>query len=75
LPKFQGKCFGKAQVKEVLRRLKQDNFKKAFVRTGEHLFFTSAQKMYVACGFKELKRHSNGDQSGYGTIDYEIELK
>ena len=75
LPEFQGRSFGKIQIKEILRRLKRDGFKKAFVRTGEHSFFTSAQKMYVACGFKESKRDSTGDQPGYGTIDYEIKLK
>ena len=74
LPEFQGNGFGKAQIKEILGQLKRDGFKKAFVRTGEHPFFTSAQKMYAACGFKESKRHPTGDQPGYGTIDYEIEL-
>ena len=74
LPKFQCKGFGEAQIKEVLKRLKRDGFKKAFVRTGEHPFFTSAQKMYAACGFKEIKRHPTGDQPGYGTIDYELKL-
>lgn len=74
LPEFQGKGFGKAQIKEILGRLKRSGFKKAFVRTGEHPFFTSAQKMYAACGFKESKRHPTGDQPGYGTIDYEIKL-
>ena len=62
------------QVKEILRRLKLSDFKKAFVRTGEHPFFTNAQKMYAACGFKEIKRHPTGDQPGYGTIDYELKL-
>ena len=74
LPEFQGKGFGKIQIKEILGRLKRGGFKKAFVRTGEHPFFISAQKMYAACGFKESKRHPTGDQPGYGTIDYEIKL-
>ena len=62
------------QIKEILGRLKRDGFKKAFVRTGEHPFFTRAQNMYASCGFKEIKRHPTGDQPGYGTIDYEIGL-
>jgi GNAT superfamily N-acetyltransferase len=74
LPEFQNRSFGKAQIKEILDRLKQKGFKKACVRTGEHPFFTSAQKMYAACGFNEIKRHPTGDQPGYGTIDYDIEL-
>ena len=53
LPEYQNKGFGKAQIKEVLGLLKQNGFKKAFARTGEHPFFTGAQKMYVACGFKK----------------------
>lgn len=74
LPEFQGRGFGKAQINEILGRLKQSGFEKAFVRTGEHPFFTNAQKMYTACGFEECKRHLTGDQPGYGTIDYEIKL-
>ena len=74
LPEYQGKGFGKAQIKEIFRRLKEAGFEKAFVRTGEHPFFAKAQKMYVACGFRESKRYPIGDQPGYGTIDYEIEL-
>src|SRR3989339_1231936 len=68
LPKFQDKGFGKAQINEVLERLKRGGFKRAFVKTGEHPFFSSAQKTYTACGFKEIKRHPTGDQPGYGTI-------
>jgi len=74
LPQFQGHGYGKAQMREVLRRLKQGNFKKAFVRTGEHPFFIRAQKMYLACGFQEIKRYPAGDQPNYGTIEYEITL-
>lgn len=74
LPEYQGKGFGKAQMFEVLRRLKQEGFQKAFVRTGEHPFFIRAQKMYLACGFQEIKRYSTGDQPGYGTIEYQIIL-
>ena len=69
-----GRGFGKAKIVEVLGRLKQDGFKKVFVRTGEHPFFSAAQGLYVACGFREVKRWPTGDQSGYGTIDYEVEL-
>ena len=74
LPEYQGKGFGKAQIKEIFRQLKEAGFVKAFVRTGEHPFFTRAQKMYVSCGFRESKKHPTGDQPSYGTIDYEIEL-
>jgi len=75
LPKFQTRGLGKAQIEQILRRLKTAGFKKASVRTGGHPFFIRAQNMYLACGFKESRRYSTGDQPGYGTIDYEIELK
>jgi GNAT superfamily N-acetyltransferase len=74
LPEYQGKGFGKAQIKEILRRLKKQGFKKAFVRTGEHPFFNKAQKMYIACGFGESERYPMGDRPKCATIDYEIEL-
>jgi GNAT superfamily N-acetyltransferase len=74
LPEHRGNGIGKAQIEEILKRLRILGFEKVFVRTGEHPFFTSAQKMYAACGFKEIKRHPTGDQPGYGTIDYDIEL-
>lgn len=74
LPEYQGRGFGEAQIKEIIRRFREAGFKKVFVRTGEHPFFAPAQKMYLACGFKESERHPTGDQPGYGTIDYEIEL-
>jgi len=74
LPEYQSRGFGKAQIKEILKRLKEQGFKKVIVTTGEHPFFEPADKMYLACGFKEIKRHPTGDQPGYGTIDYELEL-
>ncbi len=75
LPEYQSRGFGKAQIKEVLRRLKEQGFKKAFVTTGKHPFFEPAEKMYLACGFKETKRYSEGRDLRYGSIDYEIRLK
>jgi len=74
LEDFRGKGFGRAQIFEILKILKDREFKKAFVRTGEHPFFVPAQKMYKYCGFVEVKRHLTGDQPGYGTIDYELNL-
>jgi len=45
LPEFRGRGFGKAQIRELLGRLKLDGFKNAFVRTGEHAFFFFVQSM------------------------------
>ncbi len=74
LPEYQGKGFGKAQIKEVFKRLKEQRFKKIIVTTGEHPFFESADKMYLACGFKEIRRYNQGRDPRYGTIDYELKL-
>ena len=72
LPEFRGRGFGKMQIEEVLGRLKGEGFKRVVVRTGEHPFFAAARRMYVACGFREVRRSPTGDQEGYGTIDYEV---
>jgi GNAT superfamily N-acetyltransferase len=74
LPEFRAKGFGTLQIKEILRRFKDAGYERAFVRTGEHPFFIPAQKMYLACGFKECERHPTGDQPNFGTIDYEMYL-
>ncbi len=74
LPEYQGRGFGEIQIKEVLRRLKEREFKKVSVTTGEYPFFVPAVKMYLACGFKEIRRYNKGRDPRYGSIDYEIEL-
>ena len=74
LPEYQGRCFGKAQIKGIFKRLKEQRFKKVIVTTGEHPFFEPADKMYLACGFKEIIRYNESRDPRYGSIDYEIEL-
>lgn len=74
LPEYQGRGFGKAQIEEVLKRFNGQGFKKVIVTTGEHPFFEPAEKMYLACGFKEIRRYNEGRDPRYGSIDYEIEL-
>ena len=61
-------------LKVQKQRLKNQGFKNAFVTTGEHPFFEPADKMYLACGFKETKRYSEGRDPRYGSIDYKLEL-
>ncbi len=74
VPKLQGKGYGKKQVNEMLRRLKEKKFRKAVVITSEHPFFASARNMYEACGFKQIKRYDDINHPGYWSVDYEIEL-
>ncbi|MHC4636776.1 MAG: GNAT family N-acetyltransferase [Planctomycetota bacterium] len=74
LPEYQGRGFGKTQIKEILKRLQYQRFKKVIVTTGEHPFFDPADKMYLACGFIEIRRYNEGRDTRYGSIDYEIKL-
>lgn len=75
IPEFQGKGLGKQQVREILDRFKAMEFKTARVTTGEHPFFVPAQKMYLACGFRKIKRYNTSGDLRFGSIEYEIDLK
>jgi len=70
LPEFQGKGFGKQQMVELLRRLRTYDFVEATVTTGDHPFFIPAQKMYLSCGFQEVRRYNEGGDPRYGSIEY-----
>jgi GNAT superfamily N-acetyltransferase len=74
LPEYQGRGFGKTQIKEIIKRMKEKGFKKVIVTTGEHPFFESTDKMYLACGFTETRRYIEGRDPRYGSIDYELKL-
>lgn len=56
LPEYRKQGFGKQQIREVLRKLGQLGIRQARVSTNDDLFFLPAQRMYVACGFVEMKR-------------------
>ncbi len=73
LPEHQGKGYGQKQVFELLKRLKGMDFHKVKVTTGDHQFFLPAQKMYLNCGFKEIKRYQD-EKLDYPVIEYEIGL-
>lgn len=75
LPKFQGRGYGKMQIEEILRRLRQMGIKRAVVTTSEHPCFIPAQRTYLACGFKETKRYKTARDPRYNSIDYEIQLQ
>jgi GNAT superfamily N-acetyltransferase len=46
LPEYQGKDYGRQQIREVLRIFRAHGVKKAKVTTSEHPFFKSARNMY-----------------------------
>ena len=75
LPKFQRRGFGGRQVAEILRRLKEKGFRKVTVTTSDHPFFVPAQKMYLACGFREVRRFKEAPGSECQTIEYELPLE
>jgi len=74
LPSARGKGYGKLQLLEILRRLKDMGIRKVRVSTGDHPFFLSAQKNYQSVGFKETRRFID-DNWQSGQIEYEMELK
>lgn len=73
LPQYQGKGYGKMQIEELVKKLNNLHFNKIQVTSGDHNFFSSAQKMYLCCGFKEIKRTNDGKQN-IPKIQYEKDL-
>jgi GNAT superfamily N-acetyltransferase len=71
-PPYRGQGFGKCQVYETLSRLRMRSIRKAIVSTGEHPFFVPAQKMYLSCGFHEMRRRSANSRMGFRVIEYEL---
>jgi GNAT superfamily N-acetyltransferase len=74
LPEFQGNGLGKRQIQEILRRFRMFGIKAAKASTGDHSFFIPAQRMYVACGFREVRRFTRGSDPGQKLIEYEKNL-
>ena len=74
LPGHQKKGYGKRQILEILRRLKEFGVVRITVSTSEHPFFEPARKMYLSCGFSELDRQQKEPQDIYKIIQYEMKL-
>mgnify|MGYP003592986894 CR=1 FL=1 len=74
LPEFRGRGFGEEQILEILRRLQSRGIRKAKVSTGAHPFFVPAQRMYIACGFRETRRVPSDIDPSESVIEYEMEL-
>ena len=58
LPSFRRRGFGSQQIMELLRRLRSMEIREARASTLDHPFFVPAQRMYVRCGFREVRRNS-----------------
>jgi GNAT superfamily N-acetyltransferase len=74
LPEFRGQGFGKQQIIEILQRFKEMGIRSAKVSTNDHPFFVRAQRMYTACGFREVKRVPWDRDLNQNMIHYEMEL-
>ena len=74
LPEFRGRGHGAAQVREILRRLRELGIRKAQVTTGAHPFFLPARRAYAACGFRETGRRPWDVDPAQSVIDYEADL-
>ena len=71
---YKGNGFGKAQLAEALRRVREyEGLKEIRVRTNSNLI---APKNYESVGFKKVCERENKDTPFSGKyIDYEIKLK
>lgn len=76
LPAFRGNGYGKLQLRELIRVIRERRFTKVRVSTGDHDYFIPAQRMYVSCGFKEVRRGVPPPRPfGSSTeIEYQLEL-
>ena len=74
LPEFRGRGYGTAQVREILRRFRSLGIRVARVSTGGHPFFVPAQRMYLACGFREVRCVPWPRDPQQRIIEYEREI-
>ncbi len=75
LPEHRRKGIGKRQIEYVLDQMKSQGFEEVIVSTCDNKDFIPAQKMYLACGFKETRRfYKNGKEGdpNQKMIEYKI---
>lgn len=73
--KYKGKGYGRKQLIEAVRRIRQyDNLQKIIVTTNELL--VPAQKNYERVGFELVQRRKNYDRAAFSGdfMDYEMKL-
>lgn len=74
LSNFKGNGYGKLQLQEAIRRIKEYGIKRIIVTTNE--FTIAAQKNYESVGFKKIAERENNETPFAGNyIDYEMILK
>ena len=75
LPEFRGKGLGKRQIREILRRFRSMGMQAARVSTNDHALFLPAQRMYIACGFRETGRRPWPGDPSQAVIEYAMDLR
>lgn len=74
LSEFKGKGYGKLQLLEAIRRIKEYDIQKIIVTTNELML--PAQKNYESVGFVKVKERENVETPFAGNyIDYELILE
>lgn len=73
LSEYKGKGYGKLQLKEAVKRIKEYGVRKIIVTTNEITF--AAQKNYESIGFEKVTvRENKGTPFAGAYIDYEFVL-
>ena len=74
ISKYKGRGYGRLQLEEAIRRIKEyDGLKKIVVTTNE--FLISAQKNYESVGFAKVAERENKETPFSGKyIDYELAI-
>lgn len=73
ISEYKNKGYGKLQLEEAIRRIKEYKVKKIVVTTNELLF--PAQKNYESIGFKIVRTRKNKETPFTGNyIDYELAI-
>jgi ribosomal protein S18 acetylase RimI-like enzyme len=75
LPEYRNRGLGKQQIVEVLQKLRQIGLTRTLVSASSHSFFVPAQRMYIACGFVEMKRIPWERDPNQYIIHYEMNIE
>jgi GNAT superfamily N-acetyltransferase len=75
LPEFRGHGLGRQKIQEVLRRFQTIGITTARATTCDHPFFAPAQRMYVTCGFREVRRTPWNRDPNRMMIEYERDMR
>ncbi|MDP8244798.1 MAG: GNAT family N-acetyltransferase [Candidatus Hinthialibacter antarcticus] len=74
-PDHRGGGYGREQLREILKRLRERGCTFARVKTGEHAFFAPAQAMYLSCGFKERRRYWREEIDSFRMVEFVVDLE